>query len=309
MRLGVTRRAAMQREVSRAAKAMLERSGAGHVKRPDEFDFRRTRHQRLRGHVASGARARGGQSRPGLSRRSRPADVRAKAAEAVLDGWNQYPPMIGPARIARGDRRPLPALPGSRTRSRERGHGDLGRDRGARRRAARADRAGRRGRAVPADVRRLSAAGAPRRRRAEVRDPEAAALDLRRGRSRRRVLRRARASSCSTIRSTRPASSTTANRSEILARACVKYDAIALCDEVWEHVVFDDRRHVPLMAMEGMRERTVKIGSAGKIFSLTGWKVGFVCASAARSCASWPRRISSSPSRRRPTCRPPSPTG
>jgi N-succinyldiaminopimelate aminotransferase len=64
----------------------------------------------------------------------------------------------------------------------------------------------------------------------------------------------------------------------LLARFCVKHDAIALCDEVWEHVVFDGRAHVPLIAMEGMRERTVKIGSAGKIFSLTGWKVGFVSA-------------------------------
>ena len=64
----------------------------------------------------------------------------------------------------------------------------------------------------------------------------------------------------------------------LLARYCMKYDAIALCDEVWEHVVFDGLSHVPLIAMPGMRERTVKIGSAGKIFSLTGWKVGFVCA-------------------------------
>jgi aspartate/methionine/tyrosine aminotransferase len=67
----------------------------------------------------------------------------------------------------------------------------------------------------------------------------------------------------------------------LLARFCVKYDAIALCDEVWEHVIFDGRAHVPLMGMEGMRERTVKIGSAGKIFSLTGWKVGLVCAAPA----------------------------
>ncbi|CAH1678149.1 putative N-succinyldiaminopimelate aminotransferase DapC [Hyphomicrobiales bacterium] len=64
----------------------------------------------------------------------------------------------------------------------------------------------------------------------------------------------------------------------LLARFCVKHDAIAVCDEVWEHVVFDGRRHRPLMAEPGMRERTVKIGSAGKIFSLTGWKVGFACA-------------------------------
>ncbi|GJD62403.1 aminotransferase [Methylobacterium frigidaeris] len=65
---------------------------------------------------------------------------------------------------------------------------------------------------------------------------------------------------------------------ELLAGFCQRYDAVALCDEVWEHVVFDGRRHRPLMAFPGMRERTVKIGSAGKIFSLTGWKVGFVMA-------------------------------
>ena len=65
---------------------------------------------------------------------------------------------------------------------------------------------------------------------------------------------------------------------ELLARYCEKFDVIAVCDEVWEHVMFDGRRHVPLIAMPGMRERCVKIGSAGKIFSLTGWKVGFVCA-------------------------------
>jgi aspartate/methionine/tyrosine aminotransferase len=65
---------------------------------------------------------------------------------------------------------------------------------------------------------------------------------------------------------------------KLLAEACVRHDAIAVCDEVWEHVVFDGRRHLPLMALTGMRDRTVKIGSAGKIFSLTGWKVGFACA-------------------------------
>jgi N-succinyldiaminopimelate aminotransferase len=64
----------------------------------------------------------------------------------------------------------------------------------------------------------------------------------------------------------------------LLARFCEQFDAIAVCDEVWEHVVFDARRHVPMIAIPGMRERCIKIGSAGKIFSLTGWKVGFVCA-------------------------------
>jgi N-succinyldiaminopimelate aminotransferase len=66
----------------------------------------------------------------------------------------------------------------------------------------------------------------------------------------------------------------------LLARYCTRFDVTAICDEVWEHVVFDGARHQPLMALPGMRERTVKIGSAGKIFSLTGWKVGFVMADA-----------------------------
>lgn len=65
---------------------------------------------------------------------------------------------------------------------------------------------------------------------------------------------------------------------KLLAKFCIENDAIAVCDEVWEHVIFDGRKHIPMLAVPGMRERTVKIGSAGKIFSLTGWKVGFVCA-------------------------------
>lgn len=64
----------------------------------------------------------------------------------------------------------------------------------------------------------------------------------------------------------------------LLGAFCRRYDAVAVCDEVWEHVIFDGRRHVPLMGLPGMGERTVKIGSAGKIFGLTGWKVGFVMA-------------------------------
>ncbi len=65
---------------------------------------------------------------------------------------------------------------------------------------------------------------------------------------------------------------------ELLAAACVRHDALALSDEVWEHVLFDGRRHRPLAALPGMADRTAKIGSAGKIFSLTGWKVGWVVA-------------------------------
>lgn len=64
----------------------------------------------------------------------------------------------------------------------------------------------------------------------------------------------------------------------LLAEFCVAHDAIAVCDEVWEQILFDGARFRPLMAYPGMRERTVKIGSAGKMFALTGWKIGFLCA-------------------------------
>jgi aspartate/methionine/tyrosine aminotransferase len=64
----------------------------------------------------------------------------------------------------------------------------------------------------------------------------------------------------------------------LIAELCVRHDAIAICDEVYEHIVFDGRRHIPIMTLPGMRERAVRIGSAGKTFSLTGWKVGYVTA-------------------------------
>jgi len=67
----------------------------------------------------------------------------------------------------------------------------------------------------------------------------------------------------------------------LLAEFCVAHDVLAVCDEVWEQVVFGNARHRPLIAYPGMRERTVKIGSAGKMFGLTGWKVGFLCAAPA----------------------------
>ena len=67
----------------------------------------------------------------------------------------------------------------------------------------------------------------------------------------------------------------------LLAEFCVAHDVTAICDEVWEQVVFGNARHRPLLAYPGMRQRCVKIGSAGKMFGLTGWKVGFLCAAPA----------------------------
>ena len=65
---------------------------------------------------------------------------------------------------------------------------------------------------------------------------------------------------------------------ELLASFCERFNATVVSDEVWEHLVYDGRRHISLLEFPNMRERTIKIGSAGKIFSLTGWKVGLVVA-------------------------------
>ena len=63
-----------------------------------------------------------------------------------------------------------------------------------------------------------------------------------------------------------------------IAELVLRHDAYAVCDEVYEHLVFDGRKHVPLMTLPNMRRRCLKIGSAGKTFALTGWKVGYVTA-------------------------------
>ena len=68
---------------------------------------------------------------------------------------------------------------------------------------------------------------------------------------------------------------------EFIAGLLQKHDAYAICDEVYEHLVFAPARHIPLMTLPGMAERCIRIGSAGKTFSLTGWKVGYVTAPAA----------------------------
>jgi len=65
------------------------------------------------------------------------------------------------------------------------------------------------------------------------------------------------------------------------ARVLARSRAVAICDEVYEHLVFDGRAHLPLIGFPGMQERVVRVGSAGKMFSLTGWKVGWVTGPAA----------------------------
>ncbi len=65
---------------------------------------------------------------------------------------------------------------------------------------------------------------------------------------------------------------------EAVAAVAREHDLIVVSDEVWEHVLLDGQRFTPIAALPGMAERTLKAGSAGKIFSLTGWKVGWLVA-------------------------------
>src|SRR2546428_1249513 len=69
----------------------------------------------------------------------------------------------------------------------------------------------------------------------------------------------------------------TADELAAVARICVERDLLAVTDEVYEHLVYDGARHIPLATLPGMAERTVTISSHGKTFSFTGWKVGWAC--------------------------------
>jgi aspartate/methionine/tyrosine aminotransferase len=61
---------------------------------------------------------------------------------------------------------------------------------------------------------------------------------------------------------------------------CVKHDVVAITDEIYEHLVFDGLRHVPIATYEGMQDRTITICGLGKTFAVTGWRVGYSIASA-----------------------------
>ncbi len=85
-----------------------------------------------------------------------------------------------------------------------------------------------------------------------------------------------------------------------IAELAVERNLLVVTDEVYEHLVFDDAEHIPLATLPGMRERTVTISSAGKTFSFTGWKVGWLTAppelvAAVRSAKQFLTYVSSGP--------------
>jgi aspartate/methionine/tyrosine aminotransferase len=66
---------------------------------------------------------------------------------------------------------------------------------------------------------------------------------------------------------------------EFIADLCQEFDALAVTDEIYEHILYDGARHIPMMQIPGMRHRTVLVNSLSKTYSVTGWRVGWVLAS------------------------------
>ncbi|HEV2556632.1 MAG TPA: aminotransferase [Bosea sp. (in: a-proteobacteria)] len=206
-----------------------------------------------------------------------PLDVRRKAAEAVVDGWNQYPPMMG-----------LPELRQATATHYQHWQGldlDPGSEIMVTSGATEAIAGALMALVSPGDevvlFEPMYDAYVPLVRRAggipkfvTLRPPHFGLSE--------EALAAAFSPRTKVVLFNNPLNPTatifSATDLDLLADFCIRHDAVAICDEVWEHVVFDGRRHVPVLGRPDMRERTVKISSAGKIFSLTGWKVGLVMA-------------------------------
>ncbi|SDE92215.1 pyridoxal phosphate-dependent aminotransferase [Sporomusa acidovorans] len=66
---------------------------------------------------------------------------------------------------------------------------------------------------------------------------------------------------------------------DLIAELCIKYDVLAINDEIYEHILYDNTRHIPLWTLPGMADRTIAVNSVSKTFSVTGWRIGYVQAS------------------------------
>jgi aminotransferase len=64
----------------------------------------------------------------------------------------------------------------------------------------------------------------------------------------------------------------------LIAELCQEFDALAITDEIYEHIIYDGHEHIPMITLPGMRDRTVLVNSLSKTFSVTGWRVGWVIA-------------------------------
>jgi aminotransferase len=65
---------------------------------------------------------------------------------------------------------------------------------------------------------------------------------------------------------------------ETIARLCMKWDVLAITDEIYEHIIYDGSRHISPITLDGMRERTIVVNGMSKTYSVTGWRVGYIVA-------------------------------
>src|SRR5277367_6292017 len=65
---------------------------------------------------------------------------------------------------------------------------------------------------------------------------------------------------------------------EYIASLCQEFDTLAICDEIYEHILYDGAKHIPIMTLPGMRDRTILVNSMSKTYAVTGWRVGWVLA-------------------------------
>ena len=65
---------------------------------------------------------------------------------------------------------------------------------------------------------------------------------------------------------------------EFIAGLCQEFDALAITDEIYEHILYDGAVHMPIMSLPGMRDRSILVNSMSKTYSVTGWRVGWVLA-------------------------------
>ncbi len=206
-----------------------------------------------------------------------PEPVRRKAAEAVLDGWNQYPPMMG-----------LPELRAAASRHYQRWQGvslDPEREVMVTSGATEALAASLLALVEPGDevvlFEPIYDAYLPLALRAGA-TPRFVKLTPPDWRLDENAIRAVVGPRTKAVLFNNPLNPTgtvfTRDDLETLGRALAGSDAVVIADEVWEHVIFDGREHVSTLAAPSLADRTIKIGSAGKMFSMTGWKVGLVCA-------------------------------
>ncbi|MEM8915739.1 MAG: aminotransferase, partial [Pseudomonadota bacterium] len=206
-----------------------------------------------------------------------PEDMLALAADKVVDGWNQYPPMMG-----------LPELRQAVAAHDERFYGikaDWQRNVMVTTGATEALAASLLGLIEPGDevvlIQPLYDAYAPMAHRAGA-VVKVVGLQPPHWRIEREALEAAFSDKTKLVLLNNPHNPTARLFDEgelgLVAECCKRHDALALCDEVYEHICFDGRSLRPLMTFPGMEDRCVRIASAGKTFSLTGWKVGYITA-------------------------------